>query len=181
MTEVTAVILAAGEGKRMRSSRPKVLHRLCGRPIVAYPLRVARAVADRLVVVVGPQAGDLSEVLGPDVQVAEQGERLVERRGVPRDDVRRHRDVVGDHHEVIAERLRELGPARERVRADARPEVEEVHADPHPRPQDTTEHGGPRQLADSLHGSPGGRRGPPVRTQRRVLTGDMSLADASSR
>jgi len=76
MTEVTAVILAAGEGKRMRSSRPKVLHRLCGRPIVAYPLRVARAVADRLVVVVGPQAGDLSEVLGPDVQVAEQGERL---------------------------------------------------------------------------------------------------------
>lgn len=76
MTELTAVILAAGEGKRMRSSRPKVLHRLCGRPLIAYPLRAARAVADRLAVVVGPEAGDLSELLGPDVRVAEQRERL---------------------------------------------------------------------------------------------------------
>jgi bifunctional UDP-N-acetylglucosamine pyrophosphorylase/glucosamine-1-phosphate N-acetyltransferase len=76
MSELTAVILAAGEGKRMRSSRPKVLHRLCGRPLVAYPLRVARAVAERLVVVLGPQAGDLSDVLGPDVRAAEQRERL---------------------------------------------------------------------------------------------------------
>ena len=76
MSELTAVILAAGEGKRMRSSRPKVLHRLCGRPLVAYPLRAARSVADRLVVVVGPHVGDLSDVLGPGIQVAEQRERL---------------------------------------------------------------------------------------------------------
>ncbi len=76
MNELTAIILAAGEGKRMRSSQPKVLHRLCGRPLVAYPLRAARSVADRLVVVVGPDAGDLADVLGPDAQVAEQRERL---------------------------------------------------------------------------------------------------------
>jgi bifunctional UDP-N-acetylglucosamine pyrophosphorylase/glucosamine-1-phosphate N-acetyltransferase len=76
MSELTAVILAAGEGKRMRSSRPKVLHRLCGRPLIAYPLRAARAVADRLLVVVGPQSGGVREILGPDVQVAEQRERL---------------------------------------------------------------------------------------------------------
>ena len=55
MSELTVVILAAGEGKRMRSSLPKVLHRLCGRPLVAYPLRAARAVTDRVVMVVGHQ------------------------------------------------------------------------------------------------------------------------------
>jgi bifunctional UDP-N-acetylglucosamine pyrophosphorylase/glucosamine-1-phosphate N-acetyltransferase len=76
MSELTAVILAAGEGKRMRSRLPKVLHPLCGRPLLAYPLRAARAVADRLVVVVGPEAGDLSHVLAADVQTVEQRERL---------------------------------------------------------------------------------------------------------
>ena len=43
MTQLTAVILAAGEAKRMRSRRPKVLHHLCGRPLIAYPVRAARA------------------------------------------------------------------------------------------------------------------------------------------
>jgi bifunctional UDP-N-acetylglucosamine pyrophosphorylase / glucosamine-1-phosphate N-acetyltransferase len=76
MSETTAVILAAGEGKRMRSRWPKVLHRLCGRALVAYPLRIARAVADRIVLVVGPHAGDLSDLLAGDVKVAEQRERL---------------------------------------------------------------------------------------------------------
>src|SRR3989442_1720988 len=54
--ELTAVILAAGEAKRMRSRQPKVLHPLCGRPLIAYALRTARAVADRTVVVIGPNA-----------------------------------------------------------------------------------------------------------------------------
>src|SRR5262249_11685155 len=65
-----------GEGKRMRSSLPKVLHPLCGRPLIAYPLRVARALADRLVMVVGPHMGDLAPVVGPDVALVEQRERL---------------------------------------------------------------------------------------------------------
>ena len=38
MNQLTAIILAAGEAKRMRSARPKVLHSLCGRPLIAYPL-----------------------------------------------------------------------------------------------------------------------------------------------
>src|SRR5437879_5303284 len=45
--ELTAVILAAGEAKRMRSRQPKVLHPLCGRPLIAYALRTARAVAEQ--------------------------------------------------------------------------------------------------------------------------------------
>jgi bifunctional UDP-N-acetylglucosamine pyrophosphorylase / glucosamine-1-phosphate N-acetyltransferase len=59
MKRVTAIVLAAGEGKRMRSRRPKVLHPLCGRPLIGYALRLARSVADRIVVVIPPEADDM--------------------------------------------------------------------------------------------------------------------------
>jgi bifunctional UDP-N-acetylglucosamine pyrophosphorylase/glucosamine-1-phosphate N-acetyltransferase len=73
---LTFVILAAGEGKRMRSRRPKVLHQLCGRPLIGYPLRLARALTDRIVVVVGREADMVRQVAGPGIEFAEQGERL---------------------------------------------------------------------------------------------------------
>ncbi|HMH49013.1 MAG TPA: bifunctional UDP-N-acetylglucosamine diphosphorylase/glucosamine-1-phosphate N-acetyltransferase GlmU [Candidatus Acidoferrum sp.] len=76
MNGVTAIVLAAGEGKRMRSRRPKVLHPLCGRPLIGYALRVARAVADRLVMVVSPNADDVVAVAGDGVMAVEQPERL---------------------------------------------------------------------------------------------------------
>ena len=76
MDGVTAIILAAGEGKRMRSRRPKVLHPLCGRPLIGYALRAARAVADRLVMVVGPNADEVVAVAGDGVVAVEQRERL---------------------------------------------------------------------------------------------------------
>jgi bifunctional UDP-N-acetylglucosamine pyrophosphorylase/glucosamine-1-phosphate N-acetyltransferase len=76
MDQVTAVILAAGEGKRMRSRQPKVLHPLCGRPLIAYPLRLARALADRIVLVVGPNAADVVALAGSDVRPVVQRERL---------------------------------------------------------------------------------------------------------
>ena len=76
MSQVTAVILAAGEGKRMRSRQPKVLHPLCGRPLIAYPLRTARALADRIVMVVGPNADAVVELAGSDVRAVVQRERL---------------------------------------------------------------------------------------------------------
>jgi bifunctional UDP-N-acetylglucosamine pyrophosphorylase/glucosamine-1-phosphate N-acetyltransferase len=76
MDRLTAVILAAGEGKRMRSRQPKVLHPLCGRPLIAYPLRAARALADRIVLVVGPNAEAVSTLAGPDVRSVVQRERL---------------------------------------------------------------------------------------------------------
>jgi bifunctional UDP-N-acetylglucosamine pyrophosphorylase/glucosamine-1-phosphate N-acetyltransferase len=70
------VILAAGEGKRMRSRQPKVLHHLCGRPLIAYPLRIARTLADRIVLVVPPQADEVVQVAGADVRAVVQRERL---------------------------------------------------------------------------------------------------------
>jgi bifunctional UDP-N-acetylglucosamine pyrophosphorylase/glucosamine-1-phosphate N-acetyltransferase len=76
MDQVTAVILAAGEGKRMRSRQPKVLHPLCGRPLIAYPLRTARTLADRIVLVVGPNADAVVAAAGSDVRSVVQKERL---------------------------------------------------------------------------------------------------------
>ena len=50
----TAVILAAGQGTRMKSSLPKVLHPICGRPLLHYPVRAAiEAGCGEVVVVVG--------------------------------------------------------------------------------------------------------------------------------
>jgi bifunctional UDP-N-acetylglucosamine pyrophosphorylase/glucosamine-1-phosphate N-acetyltransferase len=76
MNELTTLILAAGEGKRMRSRTPKVLHMLCGRPLISYPLRLARTLADRVAMVVGPNAQGVRALAGSDVTVVEQRERL---------------------------------------------------------------------------------------------------------
>ena len=55
MPTLTAVILAAGQGTRMRSALPKMLHPLCGRPLVGWPIAAAlEAGADRVVVVDSP-------------------------------------------------------------------------------------------------------------------------------
>jgi bifunctional UDP-N-acetylglucosamine pyrophosphorylase/glucosamine-1-phosphate N-acetyltransferase len=75
MNALTTVILAAGEGKRMRSRVPKVLHQLCGRPLISYPLRLARTLADSVVMVVGPGA-DGVRALADGVTIVEQRERL---------------------------------------------------------------------------------------------------------
>lgn len=53
VTAPVVVILAAGQGTRMRSATPKLLHPLCGRPLIAWPLAAARAAGAKKVVVVG--------------------------------------------------------------------------------------------------------------------------------
>ena len=45
MKHVAAVILAAGEGKRMRSDRAKVLHQLAGMPILSYVVEAVEKIA----------------------------------------------------------------------------------------------------------------------------------------
>jgi bifunctional UDP-N-acetylglucosamine pyrophosphorylase / glucosamine-1-phosphate N-acetyltransferase len=52
MPELTAIVLAAGEGKRMKSKLTKVLHPIAGRPLVYYPVRAALDAGARSVVVV---------------------------------------------------------------------------------------------------------------------------------
>src|SRR5258706_6065822 len=77
MTQLTTVILAAGEAKRMRSARPKVLHSLCGRPLIAYPVNAARALGSRVVVVVGRAAEEVRAAASPETAAGfvEQKER----------------------------------------------------------------------------------------------------------
>ncbi len=72
VSTLTAVVLAAGMGTRMRSATPKVLHDLCGRPLVAWPAAAAdEAGADRVVVVLAPGV-ELGEDLPPHAEAAVQ-------------------------------------------------------------------------------------------------------------
>ncbi len=60
-TPVHVVLMAAGQGKRMRSSRPKVLHALAGRPMLAHVLDAARSVAPAAIAVVVGHGADAVE------------------------------------------------------------------------------------------------------------------------
>jgi len=61
---LSAVVLAAGEGTRMRSNRPKPLHYLCGRPMVLHILdSLAQLPIERAVVVVGHGADPVTKIL----------------------------------------------------------------------------------------------------------------------
>jgi bifunctional UDP-N-acetylglucosamine pyrophosphorylase/glucosamine-1-phosphate N-acetyltransferase len=55
----TAVVMAAGQGTRMKSKTPKVLHDLCGRPMLHWPALAARAAGAAKLVVVGGADGAL--------------------------------------------------------------------------------------------------------------------------
>jgi bifunctional UDP-N-acetylglucosamine pyrophosphorylase/glucosamine-1-phosphate N-acetyltransferase len=71
----TAVILAAGLGTRMQSSRPKALHLLGGRPMLCELLESAASVFDRVVVVIGPEMAEVAALVAPHPVVVQQ-ERL---------------------------------------------------------------------------------------------------------
>ena len=71
------LILAAGLGKRMRSSLPKVLHPLAGRPLLAHVLDTARELSPRIVVVHGHGAAQVKEAFPQeDLEWVLQAEQL---------------------------------------------------------------------------------------------------------
>jgi bifunctional UDP-N-acetylglucosamine pyrophosphorylase/glucosamine-1-phosphate N-acetyltransferase len=74
-----AIILAAGEGTRMKSSRPKVLHEVAGLSLVGHAMRSAMAAGiDEMAVVIGPDRPDVArEVMkrNPNAVTLEQRER----------------------------------------------------------------------------------------------------------
>ena len=76
VNRLSVVILAAGEGKRMRSRQPKVLHPLCGRPLIAYPLRAAQHPRRPLRGGGAPRHAGAAEGPGDDVRMVEQRERF---------------------------------------------------------------------------------------------------------
>ncbi len=74
MSEPTVVVLAAGQGTRMRSDVPKVLHDLCGLPMGVWPVRAALAAGAGKVVVVDSPARPLAGVLPGGVELVVQPE-----------------------------------------------------------------------------------------------------------
>lgn len=63
MTELLSIILAAGEGTRMKSDVPKVLHPVGGLPVVSHVLRTAKAAGSSIAVVVGPNHAAIEEAV----------------------------------------------------------------------------------------------------------------------
>lgn len=77
MGHLMAVILAAGEGKRMKSKHSKVLHKACGMTLIDWVYRsVKDAGVDETVVVVGHKAEDVKESMGNNVFYAYQDKQL---------------------------------------------------------------------------------------------------------
>lgn len=78
MTDLSIVVLAAGKGKRMYSSLPKVLHPIGGRPMLARVLDTARTLSPSRLVVVYGHGGEAVRAALPDADIvwAEQAEQL---------------------------------------------------------------------------------------------------------
>ncbi len=93
-----AVILAAGKGTRMRSSRPKVLHGIAGKPLLRWVLEAAReSGCERCLVVVGHGAGEVREAFtGDEIVWVEQTEQLGTGHAVAQT-----RDLVGDAEKIL--------------------------------------------------------------------------------
>lgn len=79
MSQFLTIVLAAGEGTRMKSSKPKVLHAVGGLPIAGHVLNAARtAGADRIAVITGPGHDSVRKAMSalvPDAEFFEQAER----------------------------------------------------------------------------------------------------------
>ncbi|HKH15635.1 MAG TPA: NTP transferase domain-containing protein, partial [Solirubrobacterales bacterium] len=124
MSGPTVLIMAAGEGTRMRSSVPKMLHPVCGRPMVAWPVLAARdAGAERVCVIVSPErnlSAALTEGTETVVQSHPDGTGGAIRAAL---DVIADADTVvvlnGDHPLVTGEHLEEVAQVHRDARAAA--------------------------------------------------------------
>jgi bifunctional UDP-N-acetylglucosamine pyrophosphorylase/glucosamine-1-phosphate N-acetyltransferase len=108
----TVLIMAAGQGTRMRSDLPKVLHAICGKPMIEWVIDAARdAGATRVVCIVRPGDG-VAEGLPEEVDVAEQhdGEGTGAAVLAARDVVTSGQLLVlsGDHPLITAEQIENL-------------------------------------------------------------------------
>jgi len=75
--KITAVLLAAGQGTRMKSSLPKVLHLVAGKPMIWHALQaIQAATTEKPVVVVGHGAEEVTKYLGDSAQPVLQGPQL---------------------------------------------------------------------------------------------------------
>lgn len=122
---VTAIVLAAGKGTRMRSARPKVLHPLAGWPMIAHVLLATdRAGMNRTVVVLGHEAEQVRQALPPGTLSVVQEPQLgtghavkVALSALSGDDTDTALILYGDMPMIAPETLRALLAAHERASA----------------------------------------------------------------
>jgi bifunctional UDP-N-acetylglucosamine pyrophosphorylase/glucosamine-1-phosphate N-acetyltransferase len=116
---LTAVILAAGKGKRLKSALPKVLHPICGKPALWHALQAALgAKPTKIVVVIGPDGDDVRDAVSswgitPKPVFVEQSEQLGTGHAVAAAEaaVGRSVDVLvlgGDYDPITAEDVKAL-------------------------------------------------------------------------
>ncbi len=75
--KLASVILAAGKGTRMRSTLPKVLHKVCGYPLIHYAVEAHHAIGvKKPIVVVGHGADQVQNFLGDRVHYAHQEQQM---------------------------------------------------------------------------------------------------------
>lgn len=75
--KITAILLAAGQGTRMKSSLPKVLHPIAGRPMIWHALQaISHSTTEIPVVVVGHAAEEVKNYLGDSAQTVLQEPQL---------------------------------------------------------------------------------------------------------
>ncbi|GMV33893.1 MAG: UDP-N-acetylglucosamine diphosphorylase/glucosamine-1-phosphate N-acetyltransferase [Chloroflexi bacterium] len=75
--KISAILLAAGQGTRMKSSLPKVLHPVAGKPMIWHALRaVATSTTEKPVVVIGHGADEVKGYLGESAQTVRQEPQL---------------------------------------------------------------------------------------------------------
>ena len=75
---LSIIILAAGQGTRMKSSRPKVMHAVAGKPMIQHVVDTSLALKpDQIIVVVGHQSGQVRDLLkDQSVEFVEQNQQL---------------------------------------------------------------------------------------------------------
>jgi bifunctional UDP-N-acetylglucosamine pyrophosphorylase/glucosamine-1-phosphate N-acetyltransferase len=77
LSDTAVIVLAAGQGTRMKSRRAKVLHEICGVPMLGHVLRNAKALSpSRLIVVIGRDADEVRSRFDDDVEFVVQEKQL---------------------------------------------------------------------------------------------------------
>ena len=100
------IVLAAGEGTRMKSDTPKVLHAICGETLLGHVLATARETDPvRLIVVVGHRRREVTEYLAQHAPDVHRFQMVADERLQPLAyaDVARHRRI--DHWPTLGEAI----------------------------------------------------------------------------
>ncbi len=122
--KVQCVILAAGQGTRMKSDKPKVLHQIVGKPMVQYAIDAARAIGSRRpIVVIGHGAEQVQNAIGAGVETVLQvpqlgtGHALLQARARLDPDCETVLVLYGDTPFLSAETIQRLLAAQQAAQA----------------------------------------------------------------